>query len=729
MPLTPRARLSTTLLSTVLLAALAACGGGGNDSTPGPTTPGTTPPVTTPPVTTPPVSPPPAVAPDTFTPGAATTGGSADASTAIAQSAAFMIVADDESNLLRVYPRAGGEAVLEWSYALNGPKFAKELDLEASVKIGDTLYFAGSHSNKKDGGDAMADRGHVFAVKTTGVGAATAFQYVGQFADLERQLAAWDAANTHGLGANAFGLTASAAAGIAPERVDGFSIEGMTSNRGDTAVWLGFRAPLANTALRDKALIVPVNNLPALIAGTTTQAVFGTPLQLNLGGRGIRSIDKGTDGNYLILAGPAAGASAAVTRNFALYTWNGDPTIAPVELDNDLETLRKATGGSFETIVEVPGPVVAGTAVQLLLDNGDTVFTGTTSVAKDLPAAEQRFQGFRTVIGNPLRDAQGPALVTSTPADDRVGVNVDTQIVLQFDEGVRLGAGNITLRTANGAAVETFNANSAATRVQVRFNTLTLTPTAPLQNNAGYFLTLDPTAVLDHQGNGYAGLSGPTALNFTAAGTPTPLAVNDLLFVGANAEAPDAFAFALLKAVNGGTRITFTDRNRKTGTGEFTGVTNEGVFVWTADRNLPAGSIVTIQTDTPASPIADKGFTIGSPAGLGKEETIYAYTGGAVAGLGDGTAGEITAVGPFLASITLGGAAGTIPAELTAAGTAIDFSVSPTNQTNALYAGPLDRADLAAFAARVKNKSNWKLSYKPALGYPLTATGSLFAGE
>jgi hypothetical protein len=190
--------------------------------------------------------------------------------------------------------------------------------------------------------------------------------------------------------------------------------------------------------------------------------------------------------------------------------------------------------------------------------------------------------------------------------------------------------------------------------------------------------------------------------------------------MAANAEAPDAYAFVLLKAVNGGTQVTFTDRDRKAGTTEFAGITNETAFFWTADQNLPAGTIVTIQTDVTGNPIADKGFTLGSPGGIGKSETIYAIAGGTIAGLGDGQAGQITAVGNHLATITLGGAAGTIPDAVTTAGTGISFTVLPANQTNAIYNGSLDRSDLAAFAARVKDPANWT----QALRNSTASTGS-----
>ncbi len=722
------------ILAGALALTLGACGGGGGGSGLG----GIFPPVSSAPPAAQPPAQQPAQPPATpsepgqfvsearFTPNAGTTEGSSDASTAIALPDNFMIVADDEANVLRVYPRAGGAAVKEWSYKLDGPKLTKELDLEAGTRIGDTLYLTGSNSNKKDGADAASDRSHLFAVKVSGTGAATAFDYVGQFALLEAQLIAWDSGNAHGLGANHFGFAVSAGAGIAPERVDGFSIEGMTSAPGDTALWLGFRAPQTGGTVRSKALIVPLQNYAALVAGTATQAAFGTPIELELGGRGIRSIDKGTDGNYLIVAGPAGPASPDVDRNFALFAWNGNPSSAPVELSNDLDSLSKKTGGSFESVVEVPGPVKAGTVVQLLLDNGDTKWDGKTA-SKDLPPADQKFDGFVVRLGAPLVDTTAPKLKKASLAG-LVGVNLDASFTLTFNEAVRLGSGSIVLHKADGSVVETFNANSPAARLQVAFNKLKLVPTALLSASSGYYVTIDGNAITDPAGNAFPGIGDATTLSFTTTAGATTLATGDLLFMAANAEAPDAYAFVLLKAVNGGTKVLFTDRDRKSGTNEFSGITNETAFFWTADRNLPAGTIVTIQTDVTGNPIADKGFTLGSPGGIGKSETVYAIAGGTIAGLGDGVAGQITAVGDYLATITLGGTAGTIPDAVTTAGTAFSFAVSPANQTNAIYTGSLDRSDLAAFAARVKNPANWTVRYAPEVGWPLT-NDSLFGDK
>ncbi|MDO5625471.1 MAG: hypothetical protein Q4G71_12385, partial [Pseudomonadota bacterium] len=134
-----------------------------------------------------------------FTPNPGTTSGSSDASTAIALDADWMIVGDDEASVLRVYPRAGGAAVAEWSFdgvlGLRG----EELDVEASTRIGNTLYFIGSHSNKRAGAEADS-REHLFAVTTSGTGAATTFSFVGQYGGLEQALVSWDSGNAHGKG-------------------------------------------------------------------------------------------------------------------------------------------------------------------------------------------------------------------------------------------------------------------------------------------------------------------------------------------------------------------------------------------------------------------------------------------------------------------------------------------------------------------------------------------------
>ncbi|MGV6395154.1 DUF3616 domain-containing protein [Pseudomonas caspiana] len=448
----------------------------------------------------PPVTPPVTPAPSLeamFTPKAGSTANSSDASAAVALDNKYMIVGDDEANVLRVYDRAGGDAVYEWNYSqaigVNG-----EVDLEAAVMIGDTLYLSGSHSNTKKGVDADS-REVIFSVKVSGTGANTAFTYQGDFKGLEAALVQWDQAGASGKAANYFGFAASSAAGISPENTNGFSIEGMTTSLDNSALWLGFRAPQTDTTTRDKALIVPVENYQALLSGAATTAQFGAAIELNLGGRGIRSIEKAADGSgYLIIAGPSGTASDEVTHDFRLFTWSGDAATAPVELSNNLDALLKSTGGSFESIVSLTS-IKPGTQIQLLQDNGDTIWPGQTEVSKDLAPALQQFKGNLITLGSAVVDTAAPVLVGASPADKATDVAASSSLSLVFDEGVTLGAGTIQLQKANGDLVQSFAIGSPG--VKVDFNKINLQPTAKLLTATDYKLVLSAGAVTDHSGN------------------------------------------------------------------------------------------------------------------------------------------------------------------------------------------------------------------------------------
>ena len=657
-----------------------------------------------------------------FTAPAQAAGGSSDASTAVALDADYMVVGDDEASILRVYHREGGAAVLEWDF---GHLLTSdgELDLEASVLIGDVLYLLGSHGNKKDGDEADS-REAIVAVRVSGTGSETQFQWLGQFNGLETALAEWDDANGHGLGSGALGLRAAAADGQVPEQVSGFSMEGMAVSPDGDSLWLGFRAPQHDPDSRDLALIVPLRNFVAVQDGTLVQPEFGDPIRLDLGGRGIRSIELAADGSgYLIVAGPSGSASAAMARDFRLFTWTGTADAAPVELDNDLDALLSLTGGSFETLV-APASILPGTRVQLLQDNGDTVWPGQTEVSKDLANDQQQFQGNWLELGQPFLDLSAPVLVQAVPAAGTQGAAVDGQIVLTFDERIERGSGILELQDDQGAVVASFEVANPD-QVRIEGNQLTLQPPADLAFESTYHVVVPSGAVLDGAGNVFVGLTAASPLSFVTSAPPTPLAAGDIVFVAGNAEAPDAIAFVLLKSISGGTRIQLTDRNYSSATG-FDGIDNEMAFVWTAGRDLPAGTVVTIQTDTQGSPIADVGTVVGAGGGIGKSETFYAMQGATIEGLTEGGAGLIRSPGTFLASLTLGGAAGDIPAALHDANAALAFVIDPANQTNARYVGSLDATDPAALAERIQDPANWEFNVTKAPGFPLV-NGGFFA--
>jgi hypothetical protein len=157
-----------------------------------------------------------------------------------------------------------------------------------------------------------------------------------------------------------------------------------------TTAYVCFRAPIVPATNRAKALVVPVTNFSAIAATNSTNvglARFGAPIELNLGGRGIRSIE-GNNNGYLLVAGPPGIAVGIPPSDFRLYTWTGQPGNAPQERGASLSNLVP------EAIVELPpGPWTSGSVVQLVSDNGITVYYGDGIEAKQLPIRE--FKKFR----------------------------------------------------------------------------------------------------------------------------------------------------------------------------------------------------------------------------------------------------------------------------------------------------------------------------------------------
>ncbi len=329
--------------------------------------------------------------------------GACDASSALAIDANALFVANDEDQQLRSYLRGTSGFLatqFDFTTSLNLTDLSggapREVDLEASTRIGNRIYWIGSHSNSS-GGANRPNRSRLYATDISGAGTSATLTFIGYYAGLKTDLIAWDQANGHGLGANALGLAASSAASVIPEATDGsgFNIEGLTIAPDGTTAYLAFRAPLQTPATRNRALIIPVTNFASLVGGSPAAgpATFGAPIFLDLGGRAIRSIERNAANQYLILAGPAA-ATGTAPNDFRLYRWNGVATNIPELFSTDLTA--RGVVGSFEGIVEVPNPLQAGARVELLIDTGDADFYG-TGACKDLPNVQHkkaRIEGF-----------------------------------------------------------------------------------------------------------------------------------------------------------------------------------------------------------------------------------------------------------------------------------------------------------------------------------------------
>jgi hypothetical protein len=279
--------------------------------------------------------------------------GMCDASAAAALGPDHFVVANDERNQLKVYLRGTPEPVevIDLSGFL-GTKAHKESDLEGAATVGERIYWISSHGRNSKG-EAQERRYRFFATEPAGDGASLA--PVGQpYSRMLDEMALAPQLKAYGI---------AQAASRMPEAEGGFNIEGLAATP-----WGSLLIGMRNPAPRGMALLVELVNPARVVEGDAAQ--FGAVIELDLGGRAIRSIEL-VGLAYMIIAGPARNAG-----DFALYRWSGQAQEKPVELSH-----VKLDGQRPEALFAIPGR----RAVQLLSDDGG-------ERCKELAEEEQSFR-------------------------------------------------------------------------------------------------------------------------------------------------------------------------------------------------------------------------------------------------------------------------------------------------------------------------------------------------
>lgn len=290
--------------------------------------------------------------------------GPCDASAAVALDAQHFIVGNDESDVLVTYRFGETENAgrLDVGRFL-GTRPQEESDIEGAAAIGKRVYWITSHG-RDSRGNVQSSRQRLFA---TDIVAGTPPQVtpVGTpYRDLLRDLVEAPALAQWNL---------RTAATLAAEANGGLNIEGLAATP-DGRLLVGFRSPLR----AGRALVVPIDNPAEVVEGQ--RAKLGAPIELDLGVRGIRSLEL-VGSTYYIVAGPTGDEGT-----FALYRWSGRAGDSPEPIAADLGTLRP------EALFAIPGTA----SIELASDDGGILVGG-----RECKKLKRSKQTFRTLTLTP----------------------------------------------------------------------------------------------------------------------------------------------------------------------------------------------------------------------------------------------------------------------------------------------------------------------------------------
>ncbi len=176
----------------------------------------------------------------------------------------------------------------------------------------------------------------------------------------------------------------------------------------------------------------------------------------------------------------------------------------------------------FETI-DVSSDLVSVSGVDVNINPNTTLTGGVTYTVLIEEGA------FLDSVGNPTAaiidtewsftaftaDETPPAVVESSPVDNATEVALNREFLLNFDEAVFGGSGDISVRdTGTGSVVDTASPGFSGTQVTFTFDNL--------ENNKSYYIFIDSGVIKDASENAYAGISDTAIWNFRTPDTIAP---------------------------------------------------------------------------------------------------------------------------------------------------------------------------------------------------------------
>lgn len=298
--------------------------------------------------------------------------GVCDASGAVAIDARRFLVADDESNSLRLFELDKPDAVatFDMSGFLRPDEAKPESDMEAGTWLDGKAYWITSHGRNKTAKERVS-RHRLFATDVKVDGSDVTVTGSGQpYTQLLDDLLADSRLAKYRL---------AEAATRKPKAEGALNIEGLVGTP-EKSLLVGFRNPIPD----GKALLVPILNPSEVVAGTA-RSKLGPAIELDLAGLGIRDITyDAAQKQYWIIAGHYDSGG-----EFKLFRWSGKPSAAP-QLDREIEFNKHKLNP--EIVCLFPASKTQPTTLRIFSDDG-TKRVGTKQCKNADPSA----RSFRSV--------------------------------------------------------------------------------------------------------------------------------------------------------------------------------------------------------------------------------------------------------------------------------------------------------------------------------------------
>ncbi|NEQ95214.1 MAG: hypothetical protein F6K30_00505 [Cyanothece sp. SIO2G6] len=181
-----------------------------------------------------------------------------------------------------------------------------------------------------------------------------------------------------------------------------------------------------------------------------------------------------------------------------------DVTTAQVTVNNNIVTINPTNPLSYATdyYIQITDGAIQDIAGNNYVGIGDTIsWSFRTENAPDTT--------------DPLLTASNPL----TPNDDATDVLPSADLTLTFNEAIKAGNGNIII---SGGTTPIIIAVTDSSQVTFSGSTVTINPTADLDDATSYSIEIAAGAITDLSDNLFAGLSGSMAWNFTTIDQTNP---------------------------------------------------------------------------------------------------------------------------------------------------------------------------------------------------------------